>query len=134
LRRVDGGQRTKDVKPYGRVRYAVRIEGLRRRPRQPKVWDRPLTVAKMKFTAPAGYLRAESLPRQKLVRFTPAIDRILFDDKSPPVLKRGPCHREDGESSSGRGVQCVYSHPTVGAVAVSGYRRQPMECIIFGGS
>jgi hypothetical protein len=123
------------VKPYGRVRYAVRIEGLSRRPRRPTVWDRLLTVANiMKFTAPAGYLRAKSLPRQKLVPFTAVIDRILFDDKSPSVLERGPCHREDGESSSGRGVHCVYPHPTVGAVAVSGYRRQPMECIIFGES
>ena len=108
--------------------------GIRRHPRRPRVWDRPLRGAKMmKFTAPAGYLRAKSLARQKLVRFTPALDRILFDDKSPPVLKPGSCHREDGESSSGHRIRCVYRHRTVGAVAVSRYRRQPMmECIIFG--
>src|SRR5271165_2637330 len=75
----------KVVELYGRVRYAVQIEGLSQREAARRFGIDPRTVAKMmKFSAPPGYVRTKAPARPKLDPFIPAIDRILFDDKSRP--------------------------------------------------
>jgi DNA-binding transcriptional regulator LsrR (DeoR family) len=51
----------KVVELYGRVRYAVWIEGLSRREAARRFGIDPRTVAKMmKFSAPPGYVRAKA--------------------------------------------------------------------------
>ena len=75
----------KGVELYGRVRYAVQIEGLSHRAAARRFGIDPRTVAKMmKFTAPPGYVRAKPPAKPKLDPFIAMIDRILFDDKSRP--------------------------------------------------
>ena len=75
----------KGVELYGRVRYAVQIEGLSHRGAARRFGIDPRTVAKMmKFTAPPGYVRTKPPAKPKLDPFIPVIDRILFDDKSRP--------------------------------------------------
>src|SRR5208282_6741817 len=75
----------KVVELYGRVRYAVQIEGLSQREAARRFGIDPRTVAKMmKFSAPPGYVRTKAPARPKLDPFIPVIDRILFDDKSRP--------------------------------------------------
>ena len=75
----------KGVELYGRVRYAVQIEGLSHRAAARRFGIDPRTVAKMmKFTAPPGYVRTKPPAKPKLDPFIPVIDRILFDDKSRP--------------------------------------------------
>ena len=75
----------KGVELYGRVRYAVQIEGLSHRAAARRFGIDPRTVAKMmKFTAPPGYVRTKPPAKPKLDPFIAMIDRILFDDKSRP--------------------------------------------------
>ena len=75
----------KGVELYGRVRYAVQIEGLSHRAAARRFGIDPSTVAKMmRFTAPPGYVRTKPPAKPKLDPFIPVIDRILFDDKSRP--------------------------------------------------
>src|ERR1700684_39361 len=75
----------KGVELYGRVRYAVQIEGLSHRAAARRFGIDPRTVAKMmKFTAPPGYVRTKPPARPKLDPLIPVIDRVLFDDKSRP--------------------------------------------------
>jgi len=75
----------KVVELYGRVRYAVQIEGLSRREAARRFGIDPRTVAKMmKFAAPPGYVRAKAPAKPKLDPFIPVIDRILLEDKSRP--------------------------------------------------
>ena len=75
----------KGVELYGRVRYAVQIEGLSHRAAARRFGIDPRTVAKMmKFTAPPGYVRTKPPAKPKLDPFIPVIDWILFDDKSRP--------------------------------------------------
>ena len=75
----------KGVELYGRVRYAVQIEGLSHRGAARRFGIDPRTVAKMmKFMAPPGYVRTKPPAKPKLDPFIPVIDRILFDDKSRP--------------------------------------------------
>ena len=75
----------KVVELYGRVRYAVQIEGLSRREAARRFEIDPRTVAKMmKFSAPPGYVRTKAPARPKLDPFIPVIDRILLEDKSRP--------------------------------------------------
>ena len=75
----------KGVELYGRVRYAVQIEGLSHRAAARRFEIDPRSVAKMmKFTAPPGYVRTKPPAKPKLDPFIPMIDRILFDDKSRP--------------------------------------------------
>ena len=51
----------KGVELYGRVRYAVQIEGLSHRAAARRFGIDPRTVAKMmKFTAPPGYTKGHS--------------------------------------------------------------------------
>jgi transposase len=75
----------KGVELYGRVRYAVQIEGLSHRAAARRFGIDPRTVAKMmRFTAPPGYVRTKPPAKPKLDPFIPVIDRVLFDDKSRP--------------------------------------------------
>src|ERR1700690_402931 len=75
----------KVVELYGRVRYAVQIEGVSQREGARRFGIDPRTVRKMmKFSAPPGYVRTKAPARPKLDPFIGVIDRILFDDKSRP--------------------------------------------------
>jgi len=75
----------KGVELYGRVRYAVQIEGLSERAAARRFGLDPRTVAKMvRFSVPPGYVRKKPPARPKLDPFIPVIDRILGDDKSRP--------------------------------------------------
>ncbi len=75
----------KGVELYGRVRYAVQIEGLSHRAAARRLGIDLRTVAKtMKFTAPPGCVRTKPPAKPKLDPFIAVIDRVLFDDKSLP--------------------------------------------------
>jgi len=79
----------KAVELYGRVRYAVRIEGLSHREAARRFGIDPRTVAKMMvFSVPPGYRRKKPPARPKLDPFTGIIDRILAEDKSRPAKQR----------------------------------------------
>ena len=68
----------------GRVRHAVRIEGLSERAAARRFGIDPRTVNKMmKFSVPPGYVRKKPA-KPKLDPFIPVIDRILGDDKLRP--------------------------------------------------
>ncbi len=72
----------KVVELYGRVRYAVQIEGLSRREAARQFGIDPRTVAKMlAFSVPPGYRRRRPPARPKLDRFTGIIDGILTEDE-----------------------------------------------------
>jgi hypothetical protein len=61
----------KGVELYGRVRYAVQIEGLSRREAARQFGIDPRTVAKMPaFSVPPGYRRSRPPARPKLDPFT----------------------------------------------------------------
>src|SRR6478752_228356 len=77
------------VELYGRVRYAVQIDGLSRRAAARQFGIDPRTVAKMlAFSVPPGYRRSRPPSRPKLDPFVGIIDRILEDDKGRPVKQR----------------------------------------------
>jgi hypothetical protein len=79
----------KGVELYGRVRHAVRIEGLSRREAARRFGIDPRTVAKMLvFSVPPGYRRSRLAARPKLDPFVGLIDRILEDDKTRPAKQR----------------------------------------------
>ena len=80
----------KVVELYGRVRYAVQIEGLSRREAARQFGIDPRTVAKMvAFSVPPGYRRRRPPARPKLDPFTGIIDgRPSRVDDPPP-----PCHQ-----------------------------------------
>jgi transposase len=66
------------VELYGRVRDAVRIEGISRREAARHFGIDPRTVAKMlAFSVPPGYRRSHPPTRPKLDAFVGIIDRIL---------------------------------------------------------
>ena len=68
----------KDVELYGRVRYAVRIEGLSERAAARRFGLDPRTVNKMmKFSVPPGYVRKKPPAKPKLDPFIAVIDSIL---------------------------------------------------------
>jgi transposase len=79
----------KRVELYGRVRYAVQIEGLSHREAARRFGIDPRTVAKMMvFSVPPGYRRSKPPARPKLDPFIGIIDRILEEDKSCPAKQR----------------------------------------------
>ena len=79
----------KGVELYGRVRYAVQIEGLSNRAAARRFGIDPRTVAKMLvFSVPPGYRRNLPPKRPKLDPFIGIIDRILEEDKGRPVKQR----------------------------------------------
>jgi len=84
----------KDVELYGRVRYAVRIEGLSERAAARRFGIDPRTVSKMlKFSVPPGYRRTKLPVRPKLDPFVAIIERILGDDRSRPRKQRHTAKR-----------------------------------------
>jgi len=79
----------KGVELYGRVRHAVRIEGLSRREAAVRFGIDPRTVAKMMaFSVPPGYRRSRPPVRPKLDPFIGIIDQILEDDRRRPAKQR----------------------------------------------
>jgi transposase len=79
----------KGVELYGKVRYAVRIEGISRREAARRFGIDPRTVAKMlAFSVPPGYRRSRSPARPKLDPFVGIIERFLEEDKSRPAKQR----------------------------------------------
>ena len=79
----------KVVELYGRVRYAVQIEGLSRREAARQFGIDPRTVAKMlAFSVPPGYRRRRPPARPKLDPFTGIIDGILTADEGRPRKQR----------------------------------------------
>ena len=77
------------VELYGRVRYAVGIEGISRREAARRFGIDPRTVAKMlSFSVPPGYRRGRPPARPKLDRFVGVIDRLLEEDKDRPAKQR----------------------------------------------
>src|SRR5438477_482219 len=79
----------KVVELYGRVRYAVQIEGLSRREAARQFGIDPRTVAKMlAFSVPPGYRRRRPPARPKLDPFTGIIDGILAGDEGRPTRKQ----------------------------------------------
>jgi transposase len=84
----------KGVELYGRVRYAVQIEGLSHREAARQFGIDPRTVAKMvKFSVPPGYVRKRPPARPKLDPFILVIDGILVDDKSRPKKQQHTAKR-----------------------------------------
>ena len=84
----------KGVELYGRVRHAVRIEGLSHRETARRFGLDPRTVAKMmKFSVPPGYVRKKPPARPKLDPFIPVIERILGDDKARPKKQQHTAKR-----------------------------------------
>src|SRR5207237_2167333 len=89
LWRSGRGRGMKVVELYGRVRYAVQIEGLSRREAARQFGIDPRTVAKMlAFSVPPGYRRSRPPARPKLDPFTGIIDRILAEDEGRPKKQR----------------------------------------------
>ena len=79
----------KGVELYGRVRHAVRIEGLSHREAARRFGIDPRTVSKMMlFSVPPGYRRKRPPARPKLDPFVGIIDRILEEDRSRPAKQR----------------------------------------------
>src|SRR3982751_5745358 len=79
----------KVVELYGRVRYAVQIEGLSRRAAARQFGIDPRTVAKMlAFSLPPGYRRSRPPARPKLDPFVGIIEQILEEDSKRPGKQR----------------------------------------------
>ncbi len=79
----------KGVALYGRVRYAVQIEGLSHREAGRQFGIDPRTVAKMMvFSVPPGYRRSRPPTRPKLDPFIGITDRILEEAKSRQAKQR----------------------------------------------
>lgn len=77
------------VELYGRVRYAVQIEGISRRAAARRFGIDPRTVSKMLlFSVPPGYRRNQPPARPKLDPFVGIIDRILEEDQGRPAKQR----------------------------------------------
>src|SRR5665213_3261705 len=73
----------KGVELYGRVRHAVRIEGLSQREAARRFGIDPRTVAKMMvFSVPPGYRRGGAPKRPKLDPFTAIIDQLMEADRT----------------------------------------------------
>ena len=71
----------KQVELYGRVRYAVLIQGMSRREAARVFGIDRRTVDKMlAFSVPPGYRRRKTPARPKLDPFVGLIDQILEDD------------------------------------------------------
>ena len=84
----------KGVELYGRVRYAVQIEGLSERAAARRFGIDPRTVNKMmKFSVPPGYVRKKPPAKPKLDPFISLIDSILRDDKSRSKKQRHTAKR-----------------------------------------
>jgi transposase len=118
----------KGVELYGRVRYAVQIEGLSHREAARQFGIDPRTVAKMvKFSVPPGYVRKKPPVRPKLDPFISIIDRILEEDKGRPKKQQHTSKRiferlRDEHGFSG-GVTIVKDY-------VAGFRQRSQEMFV----
>ena len=84
----------KGVELYGRVRYAVQIEGLSHREAARRFGIDPRTVAKMMvFSVPPGYRRSKPPARPKFGPFIGLIDQILEEDKRRQAKQRHTAKR-----------------------------------------
>ena len=106
----------KVVELYGRVRYAVQIEGLSRREAARQFGIDPRTVAKMlAFSVPPGYRRRRPAARPKLDPFTGIIDGILTQDEGRPRKQRHTSkrifERLRDEHGYGGGITIVAGSP-----------------------
>ena len=74
---------------YGRVRYAVFVDGMSRREAARIFGINRRTVEKMlRFSIPPGYRRDKAIRRPKLDAYTGIIDEILETDKLVPKKQR----------------------------------------------
>jgi hypothetical protein len=89
----------KGVELYGRVRYAVQIEGLSHREAARQFGIDPRTVAKMvKFSVPPGYVRKRPPARPKLDPFI-----LVIDGGRQVASEEAAAYREaDLRAASGR--------------------------------
>src|SRR5947199_10763142 len=111
----------KVVELYGRVRYAVQIEGPSRREAARQFGIDPRTVAKMlAFSVPPGYRRSRPPARPKLDPFTGIIDGILAADEGRPRKQRHTSKRIFERLRDEHG----YAGGITIRVAVSNIRRQ----------
>ena len=96
------------VELYGKVRYAVQIEGISRREAARRFGIDPRTVAKMlSFAVPPGYRRSQPPKRPKLT---------LLSGSSIRSSKRiRAVRRSSGIPQSGSLSACVTSTATVAA-------------------
>ena len=82
------------VELYGKVRYAVQIEGISRREAARRFGIDPRTVAKMlSFSVPPGYRRRQPPQRPKLDPFVGIIDQVLEEDRGRPAKQRHTAKR-----------------------------------------
>jgi len=115
----------KVVELYGRVRYAVQIEGLSRREAARQFGIDPRTVAKMlAFSVPPGYRRSRPPARPKLDPFTGMIDGILAAGWRGLALF-APSRAAD----HGPALLAGYDRPAVQARIHCPARRGHRECI-----
>jgi len=118
----------KGMELYGRVRYAVQIEGLSHREAARQFGIDPRTVAKMvKFSVPPGYVRKKPPVRPKLDPFIAIIDRILEEDKGRPKKQQHTSKRiferlRDEHGFAG-GVTIVKDY-------VAGFRQRSQEMFV----
>src|SRR5829696_2622156 len=118
----------KDVELYGRVRYAVRIEGLSERAAARRFGIDPRTVHKMmKFSVPPGYRRTRPPVRPKLDAVIAIIDGILAQDKGRPKKQQHTAKRiferlRDEHGFSG-GITIVKDY-------VAGWRQRAREMFV----
>ena len=82
------------VELYGKVRYAVQMEGISRREAARRFGIDPRTVAKMlSFSVPPGYRRRQTPKRPKLDPFVGIIEQILDEDQGRPAKQRHTAKR-----------------------------------------
>ncbi len=78
-----------EVEIYGRVRRAVRVEGMSQRAVAKQFGLSRDTVRKMlEYAVPPGYQRQQPIRRPKLGPWLGVIDAILNDDKLRPAKQR----------------------------------------------
>ena len=92
----------KQVELYGRVRYAVKIQGMSRREAARLFGVDRRTVDKMlAFPTPPGYRRKKAPARPKLDPFVGIIDQILEDDTKRLKKQRHTSKRRLSNLKSG---------------------------------
>ena len=83
-----------EVEVYGRVRRAVRVEGMSQRAVAREFGLSRETVRKMlEFAVPPGYRRQQPVRRPKLGPWIGGIDAILEDDRQRPAKQRHTAKR-----------------------------------------
>lgn len=118
----------KQVDLYGKVRFAVQIEGISKRAAAARYGIDPKTVDKMmEFSVPPGYRRTKPPVRPKLDPYVAIIDKILADDKTKPKRQQHTAKRiferlRDEHGFAG-GVTIVKDY-------VAGWRQRSQEVFV----